>query len=114
MTHHVPDQLHAVAARGAAMRRVRRVTGAAVAITAALAGIFTALAAGSTHPRRAVQPGPSTPPVRVPRLGPVVAPAPPLVGVREAAPAPPPSSSAPSPVPTPVPSSTPVVVSGGS
>ena len=46
MTHHVPDQLHAVAARGAAMRRVRRVTGAAVAITAALAGIFTALAAG--------------------------------------------------------------------
>jgi hypothetical protein len=111
MTRHVPDPIHAVADRGAAMRRVRRVTGALVATTAALAGIFTALAAGSTpHPRRATPPATQAP---APREATVVAPAPPLVGLRQAAPAPPPASQTPAPAPTPA-AAPPVVVSGGS
>jgi hypothetical protein len=103
------DPRQAVAARNAALRRVRRATGAATGAAAALAGIFTALAAGSTHHRHA--PVVSAPSSRFSAPAAVVAPAAPLVAVHASAPPPPPT---PSPAPVPAPSVTPVVVSGGS
>lgn len=111
MTQRVLDPGQAVAARSAAVRRVRRLTGVAIGVAAALAGVFTALAAGSTHHRRATVLDPKTSTSR--KLAAVVAPAPPLVGLRDAAP-PPPASSAPAPAPAPAPAAPPVVVSGGS
>jgi hypothetical protein len=104
------DPRQAVADRNAALRRVRRATGAATGAAAALAGIFTAIAAGSTHHRHApvvnvTGSRRSSTPAAV-----VAAPAAPLVAVHASAPPPP----APTPAPVPAPSVTPVVVSGGS
>ena len=99
----------AIAARESAGRRVQLLTGAALVGAAALAGILTAVAAGSSHAKRVVTR--TEPPAReVHRLGPVVAPSPPLVSVEQGAPAP-------SPAPAPSvasPTVAPVVVSGGS
>lgn len=103
-----PGQLeHAIAARESAGRRVRVLTGAALTGAAALAGILTAVAAGSSHAKRVLTR--TEPPARrASRLGPVVAPLPRLVDAEQDAPAPAPAPSA---APPPV---APVVVSGGS
>lgn len=117
----------AAAVRDAASARVRQVTAGAIALAAGLTGVFTAMAASSTHPRRAVTT--ASPPrvtrLRQPATRPVVAPPPPLVPVRSgdaaqsdaqtrsSAPAPTPQPT-PAPVPAPAPAATPVVVSGGS
>ena len=105
----------AVGARDAAARRLRRVTGGAIALTVALGGLFVTFAAGSTHTRKAVSgaaASTATAPVIVHN-----APAPPLVSAQgPATPASAPQSSQSSPPPAaPTPSySPPVVVSGGS
>lgn len=98
-------------ARDAADRRVRIATAGVVAVAAALTGVLAALASGSTHARRVV--------TRVEHVRartttrPVVAPAPPLVGVNSAPAVAPPSSPA-APPAVAAPSEPPVVVSGGS
>jgi hypothetical protein len=102
----------AIAKRDAASARVRRLTGVALAGAAALTGVFTALAAGSTHPRKVVRR------VERPRAAavsrkPVVAPAPPLVAADSAPAGQAAEASAPPPVSAP-PDAGPVVVSGGS
>ena len=97
----------AVAAREAASRRVRRLTGAVVAGAAVLTGLFAALAAGSTPARKAVVP--ASPRVLSVRRA-VTAPAPPLISSQSAAAAATPVQS-PSSAPA---SAAPVVVSGGS
>ena len=110
------DLRHASLARDAAARRLRRVTQLAVAVMVALGGAFTALAAGSTHPRKTAARAPSSHTAAVVLAQ---APAPPLVAVQSSAPD---SSSAQAaaaapapPAAAPVPSySPPVVVSGGS
>lgn len=98
----------AVAAREAAFRRVRRLTGAVVAGAAVLTGLFASLAAGSTPPRKAVAPAPSRS-LSVRRA--VTAPAPPLISSQSAAAAAATPVQAPSSAPA---SAAPVVVSGGS
>lgn len=110
-----PAGRHASLARDAAVRRLRRVTQLSIAVMVALGGVFTALAAGSTHAKKTV--------VRAPlRHATAVilaqAPAPPLVAAQsssedssaaQAASAPAPPAAAP------VQSyAQPVVVSGGS
>lgn len=102
-----PELRRAVASRDSAFTRTRRVTAGAIAVGAALTAAFTALAAGSTHLRKAVV---HRVRVRTPAAKPVTAPVPPLVAAHEAAP-PPPSSPGPQQLPQSVP---PVVVSGGS
>jgi type IV secretory pathway VirB10-like protein len=106
-----PAQLRgAIAARDAAVNRVRTTTAVVAAGCVALGAAFAALASASTHPHR-------TPASRPPRSshrarGPVVAPTPPLVAVSQTAgvPAQPPAA-APSAAP---PATPPVAVSGGS
>lgn len=105
----------AAGARDAAARRLRRVTGGAIALTVALGGLFVTFAAGSTHTRKAATgaaAGTATAPVVIRN-----APAPPLVSAQGAATpasAPQPSQSSPPPA-APVQSyAPPVVVSGGS
>jgi esterase/lipase len=55
---------HAIGEREAARARLRRATGGAVAVAVALGGVFAALAAGATHPKKTV--APSTSAKRVP------------------------------------------------
>lgn len=100
----------AIAARDAAVARVRRSTAVVAAGCVALGGTFAALASASTHTHHIVKI-----PVRTARRAPrrIVAPAPPLVAVSQAAAAPAPQSSAPAPVAAP-PAAPPVAVSGGS
>ena len=47
----------AVLARDAALRRLRRLTGGAIAVAVALSGVFAGVAAGSTHTKKAVPAG---------------------------------------------------------
>jgi hypothetical protein len=102
----------AVRARDAADRRVRIATAGVVALATALTGGLAALASGSTHAKRVVT---SVEHVRARSAAkrPVVAPAPPLVGVNSAPTAAPPSSPAEPPAVA-APTQPPVVVSGGS
>jgi hypothetical protein len=105
-----PEARRAAGARDVARRRLRRLTQVSAAATVVVGGTFAALAAGSTHPKKAV----AQPSVRRSPVAPLTqAPAPPLVGVQgsesapSAAPAPPAAAPTPSYEP-------PVVVSGGS
>jgi hypothetical protein len=101
----------AVRARDAADRRVRIATTGVVALAAALTGVLAAVASGSTHAKRVVA---RVEHVRVRSTKrPVVAPAPPLVGVSSAPAAEPPSSPVQPPAVA-APTQAPVVVSGGS
>jgi hypothetical protein len=50
---HSPER--AVSARDAALVRMRRLTGGLIALAVALAGVFTGVAASSTHPRKLVR-----------------------------------------------------------
>jgi hypothetical protein len=112
--HDLPNRA-AVGARDAAARRLRRVTGGAIALTVALGGIFVSFAAGSTHTKKTLvtRAAESTSAPTIIRN----APAPPLVSAQGAATpasAPQPSQSSPPPA-APAPTySPPVVVSGGS
>ncbi|HEX6763392.1 MAG TPA: hypothetical protein VF094_11390 [Gaiellaceae bacterium] len=106
-----PDRLRgAVAARDAALTRVRRATAVVAAGCVALGGTFAALAAASTHPRHHLT-GASVRTTRGARTR-IVAPAPPLVAVSQAS-APASQPSAPPPTAAP-PAAPPVAVSGGS
>jgi hypothetical protein len=105
-------------ARDAAARRLRRITRLSVALMVAAGGVFTALAAGSTHAKKTTvlrrrEPSPAAAAAVL-----VQAPAPPLVGVRSASPSPsqaPAPSSVPATPLAPAPAyQPPVVVSGGS
>ena len=92
--------------------RLRRATGGAVAVAVALGGVFAALAASATHPKKTVVPATSG--RKLPAL--TSAPAPPLVEVQSpdgAASSSTPSQSAPATAPTPS-YQPPVVSSGGS
>ncbi len=106
----LPNRSTTAHARDAARLRLRRLTQASVALMVTLGGAFAALAAGSTHTKKAVVPA-HTVKARTAIL--TQAPAPPLVSAHspassaEAAPAPPVSAPTPS-------YSAPVVVSGGS
>jgi hypothetical protein len=107
-----------VQARDAAALRLRRVTRLSVTLMVAAGGVFTALAAGSTHTKKTIVLRHRVVSRAAPAAVLVEAPAPPLVGARSAPPAP---SQAPAPAvvpaPAPAPSPTyqqPVVVSGGS
>lgn len=115
MPSHLEDGRRSARARDAAVVRLRRATQLSVALMVALGGAFVALAAGSTHTKKAAV-------VRVPVQAVasaavlVRAPAPPLVGVQSApvtapTPAAAPAASVPAPAPT---YQQPVVVSGGS
>lgn len=100
----------AIAARDAGLDRVRRATVVVAASCVALGAAFAALAAGSTHPRRTVVP--LRPATRSRVRGHVVAPAPPLVAVAQAAD---PAAQQPAAAPAAAPPTTPpVAVSGGS
>jgi hypothetical protein len=102
----------AVAARDAAVARVRRSTAIVAAGCVALGGTFAALASASTHARHHPTRAPARTATRRARTR-VVAPPPPLVAVSQAAaPATPPASTPP-PVAAP-PAAPPVAVSGGS
>jgi hypothetical protein len=98
----------AIGAREAARTRLRRATGGAVAVAVALGGLFAALAAGATQPKKTVVPTTS---VRRPP-GLTSAPAAPLVAVQSPDGS---GSSEPSqPAPAaPTPSYAPPVVSSG-
>lgn len=100
----------AVSERAAASIRVRRATGVILAGAAALTGVFTALAAGSTHARKVVSRVHHQRVVAHPNR-PVTAPDPPLVRLHGISSAPPSTSVAP---PVATPSTPPVAVSGGS
>jgi len=104
------DLRRAVGAREAARARLRRATAGVVALAVALGGVFAALAASATHPRKTVLPATSA--EKLPAL--TSAPAPPLVDVQSAESSN--SSSAPSqsaPATAPTPSYQPPVVSSG-
>jgi Fe-S cluster biogenesis protein NfuA len=104
------SRARAAIARDAGQLRLRRLTQLSAAVMVALGTAFAALAAGSTHTKKAV--------IRVSARRPravlhVRAPAPPLVAAQS--PAPPASAAPAAPVVTPTPTySPPVVVSGGS
>ena len=98
----------AIARREAASGRVRRLTGAALAAAAALTGVFTTVAAGSTHARKLVSRSERHRVVSRPGVH-VTAPPPPLVAIQQQPTAPPPAVA-----PAPAPDVTPVVTSGGS
>jgi hypothetical protein len=104
---------HAIGEREAARVRLRRATGGAVAVAVALGGVFAALAAGATHPKKTVVP--STSAKKAPAL--TSAPAAPLVEVQSpdgsSSSDSPSVSSAPEAAPTPS-YEQPVVSSGGS
>ena len=95
----------AVLARDAALRRLRRLTGGAIAVAVALSGVFAGVAASSTHTKKAV-------PEVQHEVRSVTRTTPPLPPEPSA----PPSSAAPQPAPAPLVPATaqPVVVSGGS
>jgi hypothetical protein len=101
----------AIGARAAAAQRVRGVTAVVIGVAAALTAGFTALAAGSTHPRRVVHRLRATPRQTLLR---VVAPAPPLVAIHDENQPNAPQTAAPSAPPVAAPSAPPVVASGGS
>ena len=103
------DLRRAVGAREAARARLRRATAGAVALAVALGGVFAALAASATHPRKTVLPATSA--EKLPAL--TSAPAPPLVEVQSLDSSSAPSQSAPATAPTPS-YQPPVVSSGGS
>lgn len=108
------DPRRRAADRDVALRRLRRSTQASIAATVVAGGVFTALAAGSTHAKKIVR----LPARRVTHAASVSAlteaPVPPLVGVDGGAPATPASAPAP-PASAPAVTSQPaVVVSGGS
>jgi hypothetical protein len=99
-------------ARDAAAVRLRRVTRLSIALMVVAGGVFTALAAGSTHAKKTIFLRHRVVSRSTPAAVLVQAPAPPLVGVQSAPPAP---AQAPAPVPAPAPAyQQPVVVSGGS
>lgn len=95
-----------LSSRDAAALRVRRASRAAIAGSALLATVFTAVAAGSTHAKRIVRAA-VHPRARAAVLPPVRVTAPPPLPPGESAPAPPPALPSPSAAP-------PVAVSGGS
>ena len=99
----------AIRARDAAHVRLRRSTGAAVAVAVGLSAVFAALAANATHARKAIVRSPAK--GRASQVRPLtVAPAAPLVSVQADAPvAQAPQATAPTPSYAP-----PVVSSGGS
>lgn len=111
--HDLPrDPRRAALARDAALARLRRVTRASVGAALVLGGAFAALAAGSTHTKKAVAPTPARPSVAQQALA--VAPVPPLVSAEEA-PSSAGQSSPAAPAAAPAPSyAPPVAVSGGS
>lgn len=100
----------AALARDAALRRLRRLTGALIAGAMALSGVFAGVAASSTHtpkktvrrPQRETRSVVTTPPLPPEPSAPESA-----APSQSAAPAPPAEAPAPTPEP-------PVVVSGGS
>lgn len=110
MNHDEQAELrNAVLARNAARRRLRRATGAAVAIAVGLSGVFAALAAGSTHSKKTIVRASTARSAR-PLAALTAAPAAPLVAVNVEPPASvSPSASAPTSSYQP-----PVVSSGGS
>jgi len=108
-----PDVRRAAASRDAAIGRVRRgtavVSGAALALTAAFAGLAAGLTPGNRHPTTTVRT------VRHATAAPVVAPAPKLVAVGSGAgSSSAPQSSTPPAVSAAPSTAAPVVVSGGS
>lgn len=117
----LPDTTrHRAAARDALTGRIRRITGAAVAISALLSGAFAALAAASApgrhlHPAQTATTKARTPaPARhtATRHSTTIPPLPPAAGPgNDAAPAPAPTPAPSAPAPTQAP---PVVSSGGS
>lgn len=106
-----PDVRGRASTRDAATIRLRRVTRASIAGAAALGGVFAALAAGSTHPKKTGQPQVRS----ASTTAAAAAPAPALIpahagaGSETGSASPSPSPAAPAPASTP-----PVVVSGGS
>ena len=102
-----------IGAREAARARLRRATGGAVAAAVALGGVFAALAAGATHPKKTVVP--TTGDRKLPAL--TSAPAAPLVEVQSpngsSSSAGPSQPSVPAAAPTPS-YEPPIVSSGGS
>ncbi len=103
----------AIGEREAARARLRRATSGAVAVAVALGGVFAALAAGATHPKKTVVP--TTSGKKVSAL--TSAPAAPLVEVQsgDGSPSSGASSVSPAPASAPTPSyQQPVVSSGGS
>ena len=98
---------HSALARDAAARRVRLATQISVATMVALGGTFAALAAGSTHTKKAIARVPGRRAAAAAVLA--SAPVPPLVGAQSSAPSSAASAAAPTPSYQP-----PVVVSGGS
>lgn len=107
------DPRRAALARDAALARLRRVTRASVGAALVLGGAFAALAAGSTHTKKAVAPTPARHTVAQQAL--IVAPVPPLVSAAEEASSSAGQSSPASAAAAPAPSyAPPVVVSGGS
>jgi hypothetical protein len=121
MTKDTHSIRRAAALRDAAAGRVREVTAAGVALAAGLTGLFAAVAAGSTHFKHVVTGSAAgtaahAAVVRRPTAspaGPVVAPAPSLVGIQGGGASPPPAQSQAAPQAAPA-SAQPVVVSGGS
>ncbi|MBA3841490.1 MAG: hypothetical protein H0X39_02530 [Actinobacteria bacterium] len=110
MNHEQEAELrNAVLARNAARRRLQLATGGAVAVAVGLSGVFAALAAGSTHFKKAIVRAPATRSAR-PLAALTVAPAAPLVSANVD---PPTSASPPASAPTPS-YQPPVVSSGGS
>jgi hypothetical protein len=91
----------AALARDAALRRLRRLTGALIAGAVALSGVFAGVAASSTHTQKKAVP----PPQRETRNVVTTPPLPPEPSA--------PASAAPAQAPAPT-SEPPVVVSGGS
>jgi hypothetical protein len=94
----------ATLARDAALRRLRRLTGALIAGAVALSAVFAGVAASSTHPRKVVRR--ARPVARTLTTTPPLPPEP-AAPAQSAAPAPPPQAPAPTQEP-------PVVASGGS
>jgi hypothetical protein len=108
---HTHSIRRAVLERDAALRRLRRLTGGLIAGAVALTGVFTGVAASSTHPRKLVRAG-AHPRVRRAVSTP---PLPPLPAAPESASAPPPAPVPAPPAQAPTPAQAPpVVVSGGS
>jgi hypothetical protein len=102
------DLRRAIADRNAAVRRVRRATGAVIVAGAALTAALGAVAGTSTHFRKTVA---RRAPATTVQTAPVVAPAPPIVAAHAQSTATPPASSSSTPAAT---QAAPVVVSGGS
>ena len=101
----IPSQRQSIAARDAAVARLRRLTAAAIAAATGVGGLLAGVAASATHPRAVVRSAEPATVVRGIPLVPAPAPTTPVANVDPgAAAAPAPSSS----------TAPPVVVSGGS